>query len=323
MKKRLHSLILTFALVLGLVACAKAPTWQEQYDLGVRYLSEGNYQEAIIAFTAAIEIDPKQADAYLGLFDAYVAVSDYEGAQATIVSGRKVCGDNVAFDAALRRLTEIQEDKDSKKLTKALRSGVLTFDDIPEIFFTPFDQLGEFVGLEPGKTLIANVRGLEYDVDVQEVGYFYELSGVVSGSIAGAHATAPLGSSEVIDFWVDNSHTDSVSESYYKLGLKPPAFATPVGWKDICIGDSMKDVLTKLGLDPELSKYSVIDINLSKDTNAASAGVDTEAWTFIGDTPIVSIYVSFSEATDFHNITFEFADGGSLYRVIYSNPQLW
>lgn len=34
-------------------------SWQEQYDLGVRYLSEGNYEEAILAFTAAIEIDPK------------------------------------------------------------------------------------------------------------------------------------------------------------------------------------------------------------------------------------------------------------------------
>lgn len=47
-------------------------TWQEQYDLGVRYLSEGNYEEAIIAFTAAIEIDPKQAPAYVGRGDAYV-----------------------------------------------------------------------------------------------------------------------------------------------------------------------------------------------------------------------------------------------------------
>lgn len=47
-------------------------TWQEQYDLGIRYLSEGNYEEAIIAFTAAIEIDPKQALAYVGRGDAYI-----------------------------------------------------------------------------------------------------------------------------------------------------------------------------------------------------------------------------------------------------------
>lgn len=53
-------------------------TWQEQYDLGVRYLSEGNYQEAIIAFTAAIEIDPKQAPAYVGRGDAYIGSGETE-----------------------------------------------------------------------------------------------------------------------------------------------------------------------------------------------------------------------------------------------------
>ena len=53
-------------LILSISACGQTgPTWQEQYDLGIRYLSEGNYEEAIIAFTAAIEIDPKQVDAYL------------------------------------------------------------------------------------------------------------------------------------------------------------------------------------------------------------------------------------------------------------------
>lgn len=57
---------------------SQAPTWQEQYDLGVRYLSEGNYQEAILAFTAAIEIDPKQAPAYVGRGDAYVLSGETE-----------------------------------------------------------------------------------------------------------------------------------------------------------------------------------------------------------------------------------------------------
>lgn len=73
-------------LLLGLCACAlqgandgaSALSWQEQYDLGVRYLSEGNYDEAIIAFTAAIEIDPKQAPAYVGRGDAYVATGKQE-----------------------------------------------------------------------------------------------------------------------------------------------------------------------------------------------------------------------------------------------------
>lgn len=71
--KRITALFTALALVLGLCACkSTADRWQEQYDLGIRYLSEGNYEEAIIAFTAAIEIDPKQAAAFVGRGDAYV-----------------------------------------------------------------------------------------------------------------------------------------------------------------------------------------------------------------------------------------------------------
>ena len=72
----LFGIVLTFGL---LTACGQsAPTWQEQYDLGVRYLSEGSYEEAVIAFTAAIEIDPKQASAYVGRGDAYVGLGETE-----------------------------------------------------------------------------------------------------------------------------------------------------------------------------------------------------------------------------------------------------
>jgi len=59
-----------------LTACGQNAqvSWQEQYDLGIRYLEDGNYEEAIIAFTAAIEIDPKQAPAYVGRGDTYISV---------------------------------------------------------------------------------------------------------------------------------------------------------------------------------------------------------------------------------------------------------
>ena len=62
----------------GQASSAEQLTWQEQYDLGIRYLSEGNYEEAIIAFTAAIEIDPKRAPAYVGRGDAYVLSGETE-----------------------------------------------------------------------------------------------------------------------------------------------------------------------------------------------------------------------------------------------------
>ena len=81
--KRLVVLLVALALVLGLVACSSnTASWQEQYDLGIRYLSEGNYEEAILAFTAAIEIDPKRAEGYVGRGDAYMQLGRLEEAQA-------------------------------------------------------------------------------------------------------------------------------------------------------------------------------------------------------------------------------------------------
>lgn len=89
MKRIVGGLII---LLLVLCSCGKGTlTWQEQYDLGVKYLSDGNYEEAIIAFTAAIEIDPKRPEAYLGRGGAYMgrgsdeenltaAFADYETA---------------------------------------------------------------------------------------------------------------------------------------------------------------------------------------------------------------------------------------------------
>lgn len=75
--KRLFTYLIFASMVLGLCACGQsAPTWQEQYDLGVRYLEESNYEEAIIAFTAAIEIDPSRAEAYIGRSDAYLRSSN-------------------------------------------------------------------------------------------------------------------------------------------------------------------------------------------------------------------------------------------------------
>ena len=65
----------------------QAPSWQAQYDLGVRYLSEGNYEEAILAFEAAIEIDPRNADAYLKLAQVCEQREDYAKALQTLEAG--------------------------------------------------------------------------------------------------------------------------------------------------------------------------------------------------------------------------------------------
>ena len=86
--KRTVSLLLSLILALSLPACGQsATTWQEQYDLGMRYLSEGNYEEAIIAFTAAIEIDPKRTEAYIQLSETYSVSGDLEQAFVILNTG--------------------------------------------------------------------------------------------------------------------------------------------------------------------------------------------------------------------------------------------
>ena len=85
--KHTFSLLLAVLLTLCLFACGKTPEqiWQEQYDIGMRYLSELNYEEAIVAFTAAIEAEPKNTAAYLGRAEAYVAKAKVSAPPSTEV----------------------------------------------------------------------------------------------------------------------------------------------------------------------------------------------------------------------------------------------
>lgn len=56
----------------------KALNWREQYDLGMRYLEEERYEEAIVVFTEVIEIDPKQPEVYVARGDAYIFYGETE-----------------------------------------------------------------------------------------------------------------------------------------------------------------------------------------------------------------------------------------------------
>ena len=106
--KKITALLTALSLILGLCACSaknELASWQEQYDLGVRYLSEGNYEEAIIAFNAAIEIDPKQADVYIGLADAYVALGNAERAGQVLEDALTAVSDPAVIQSRLDALS--------------------------------------------------------------------------------------------------------------------------------------------------------------------------------------------------------------------------
>ena len=63
--KRTLRVLLCLCIILGLCACGQketAPTWKEQYDLGIRYLSEGNYEEALADVDSLIQLLEKSED---------------------------------------------------------------------------------------------------------------------------------------------------------------------------------------------------------------------------------------------------------------------
>lgn len=98
---------------------------QKQYDMkiaaGQRYLDEMDYEQAVIAYQAAIKIDPRNLEAYIELSDAYLGLDDSESAARILeravdivtsgYEGREdIIGDS---GAVITKLAEIRmEDKD-------------------------------------------------------------------------------------------------------------------------------------------------------------------------------------------------------------------
>ena len=82
------AVLLLIVLITGiLVLSSPQRKYDKQLSLGQRYLDELDYEQAIAAYRAAIEIDPKQPDAYAGLANTYIAMEDYESAREVLLEG--------------------------------------------------------------------------------------------------------------------------------------------------------------------------------------------------------------------------------------------
>lgn len=145
--KALLGCVIIVALLL--TGCSKSPTnelsWQEHYDLGVRYLSEENYEEAVIAFTAAIEIDPKNEELYISLAEAYIGLEDFDRAYETLSTAAEVIGRTEAIMQAQIQLQNLmmQEDGLFKEIGE---DGLNQYGGTPFILrdnYIPYSELGE------------------------------------------------------------------------------------------------------------------------------------------------------------------------------------
>ena len=267
-------------LFLLLAACGQnSPTWQEQYDLGVRYLSEGKYEEAIIAFTDAIEIDPKQALAYVGRGDAYVASgetderlalaqADYEKAvelDGTLAEAYLGLADvysrqgeyEKAREILLKGLEETRSGIIENRLDEMNAQDSMDLDDSQTLLsrcitdnMVQFDEIN-FLGHAIEKFDIETMKSymLSEGLYVQDS----NSDGIRLVSAEKAHMSF---SAKITAFQAENE--DYVNFWTYSAGGEGRT-EYPIGIRDIFTYESIGDVLAKLGFSDSEKILTCID----------------------------------------------------------------
>ena len=277
MKKTAISAILLLALILTACGNAAAAQWQEQYDLGVRYLSEGDFENAIVAFQAAIEIDPKRAQAYVGVAQAYIGLGDEENAIEWLQKGIETADDTGEIAAMLTELgAEVPEaaapeggstdatqgeggaaaaDKDDswdgdETLAAMMRTGVnpaLLREGDYTALGVPFFESATVENLRAA----AKAAGLDIhdrrDYDENDAGFDAFKDDAVAYHVLTNGAT-----------FVAEDGTETVAKlSFIMERSWSEEYGTSVGMYGIALGDSFETALTKLGFSnaKEIADY--------------------------------------------------------------------
>ena len=87
------AVIAAVAMTVVLAGQSREKKLQTQMDLGNKYLTEGQYEDAIVAFEAAISIEPKTPEAYKGLAEAYEDMGNNEAAKEALQRGIEATAD--------------------------------------------------------------------------------------------------------------------------------------------------------------------------------------------------------------------------------------
>lgn len=97
--------------IFALIANSSERRLAEQLDLGQKYLDELDYEQAIVAYEAVLEIDPKCEEAYLALADIYVVLGDIEKAVEILGEGYS----QTSSETILERQKEIFEQAEREE----------------------------------------------------------------------------------------------------------------------------------------------------------------------------------------------------------------
>ena len=100
----------------------ESPSAQEHLDLGRIYLTDLSYDKAVVEFTEAVNIEPSNPDAYLGLAEAYEGAGDTDKAADVLEEGYEKTGDEWLKE----KLDEIKLPVTETSVTTAETTSVTT-----------------------------------------------------------------------------------------------------------------------------------------------------------------------------------------------------
>lgn len=128
--KGIYKIGIVIAAVLVLIAAAAIPTRgfaplraKQSINLGNKYLSEGKYEEAILAFQKAISIDAKDIDSRCKLSDLYIKTGKDNKAENLLKETLAL--DKTNQDAYILLAGIYEKEKDYEKLIKLFNEGLL------------------------------------------------------------------------------------------------------------------------------------------------------------------------------------------------------
>lgn len=78
------AILIIAAIIIAIIYNLPANRRDRQLALAEKYMSELNYEAAILAYKAAIEIDPKCEDAYIELVNLYIVMGNYDKAEEVV-----------------------------------------------------------------------------------------------------------------------------------------------------------------------------------------------------------------------------------------------
>ena len=142
---------------------------QEHLELGQKYLVELDYSNAVLEFTDAINIDPKNPDAYIGLAEAYIGTGDTEKAIETLEKGYEETGDE-RIKKMLDELTGSSDTENDTEETTVTEEVTLPAEtEVSETTVTTEAEAPEtvpdFTGMKTGEAVSqCGVLGINYEI---------------------------------------------------------------------------------------------------------------------------------------------------------------